>query len=268
MIDVQEKLSIRRQCQLLRVNRSTLFYKKRCEQEETALANEILEMWMVMPFYGYRRVTAELKQRGYEINHKRVQRMMKEMKITALYPKPRVKAGSGPQKYPYLLKDLLIHQPNQVWATDITYIKLPGGFVYLVALMDVYSRFIVSWRLSTTLDVSFCLEMLREGLLNYGSPEILNTDQGCQFTSQAWISCVEGACIRISMDGQGRWADNVYIERFWRTVKQELVFLERWSTVREARASLGRFIVLYNTKRLHQSLGYQTPGAVYQRGKG
>ena len=191
---------------------------------------------------------------------------MKEMKIEALYPKKRTTlANKDHKKYPYLLKGLTIDHPNQVWATDLTYIKLPGGFVYLVALMDVYSRFIVSWRLSNTMDVAFCLTMLAEALEKYSPPDIVNTDQGAQFTSRSWVDSVEGALARVSMDGQGRWADNIYIERFWRTVKYEHVFLHSFQTMPEARHSIGIFITLYNTRRLHQSLGYKTPQEVYKK---
>ena len=180
-------LSIRQPCDLLDVNRSSYYYKP-TQRDETDIANEIHDLWLQMPFYGYRRVTQGLKNRGYTINHKRVLRLMKAMGIEAMYPKPRRSSSQRPhQKYPYLLKDLEINRPNQVWATDITYLKLPMGFAYIVALIDVYSRYIISWRMSNTMDVYFCLEMLEEGLFLEGPPEILNTDQGSQFTSEKWI---------------------------------------------------------------------------------
>lgn len=257
-------LSIRQQCSLLGVNRSTLYYKGTDRAIDAQLANEIHEIWLEMPFYGYRRITAELRRRGYVINQKRIIRLMKEMNIQALYPRPRttIKADKDPI-YPYLLKDLEITRPNQVWATDITYIKMPVGFAYLVALIDVHSRYVLSWRLSNTMDTHFCLEMLEEALIRYPHPDILNTDQGSQFTSHEWTKRVKDADIQISMDGKGRWVDNVIIERFWRTVKHEHILLHSFEDLREARLSIGKFITLYNHKRLHQSLEYKTPGEVY-----
>lgn len=222
MIDINhEELSIRQQCSLLQINRSTLYYKAIDRTEDAKLANEIHEIWHEMPFYGYRRITAELHRRGYQINQKRVIRLMRQMNIQALYPRPKttLKAAHNPI-YPYLLHGLEITHPNQVWATDITYIKMPIGFAYLVALIDVYSRYVVSWRLSNTMDTHFCLEMLNEALA-YRCPEILNTDQGSQFTSYEWTQRLKKEGIQISMDGKGRWIDNVIIERFWRTIKHE-----------------------------------------------
>jgi putative transposase len=264
MIRLNHKsLSVRRQCSLLEVNRSTLYYESADVDEDTRLANEIHELWLEMPFYGYRRVTAELKRRGYEINQKRVLRLMREMNIQALYPRPKTTIRSTKDSvYPYLLNGLEINRPNQVWATDITYIKMPVGFAYLVALIDVHSRYVVAWRLSNTMDTHFCLEMLDEGL-SYACPEIVNTDQGSQFTSCDWIDRVKGSGIRVSMDGKGRWVDNVIIERFWRTLKHEHVLLHSFEDMRQARRSIGKFIDLYNHRRLHQSLGYRTPAEVY-----
>lgn len=234
-----EHLSIRQQCLLLGVNRSTLYYQAVDFVEETALANEIHDLWQEMPFYGYRRVTAELRRRGYIINAKRVIRLMREMNLQALYPRPRTTLRTAKDPiYPYLLKGLEINRPNEVWATDITYLKMPVGFAYLVALIDVYSRYILTWRLSNTMDTLFCLEMLEEALRK-ACPEILNTDQGSQFTSCAWIHRVEEAGIRVSMDGKGRWVDNVIIERFWRTLKHEHVFLQGLEDLRQARRSIG-----------------------------
>lgn len=258
-----ESLSVRRQCSLLRVNRSTLYYEAVEVAEDTKLANEIHELWLEMPFYGYRRITAELRRRGNNINPKRVLRLMREMNVQALYPRPKttIKAAKDPV-YPYLLKGLEINRSNQVWATDITYIKMPVGFAYLVALIDVHSRYVISWRLSNTMDTHFCLEMLDEALF-FACPEILNTDQGSQFTSFDWISRVEGEGILVSMDGKGRWVDNVIIERFWRTLKHEHVLLHSFEDLRQARRSIGNFIDLYNHRRLHQSLGYRTPAEAY-----
>jgi putative transposase len=189
---------------------------------------------------------------------------MRAMNIEAIYPKPKLsQANKAHQKYGYLLRDIAIHA-GQVWCTDITYIKLGKGFVYLVALIDVYSRYIVAWRLSVTLDTHFCLEMLNDALTHHKAPEIINTDQGCQFTSIAWIEKVESAGIRVSMDGRGRWADNIPIERFWRTVKYEHVFLYCYESVQDARQRLGEFIDFYNERRLHQSLDYSPPSEVWR----
>lgn len=257
-------LSVRQQCSLLGVNRSTLYYRGTDRTIDAQLANELHEVWFEMPFYGYRRITAELRRRGYVINQKRVTRLMKEMNIQALYPRPRttIKAEKDPI-YPYLLKDLEITRSNQVWATDLTYVKMPVGFAYLVALIDVHSRYVLSWRLSNTMDTHFCLEMLEEALIRYPHPDILNTDQGSQFTSREWTRRVKEGGIQISMDGKGRWVDNVIIERFWRTIKHEHILLHSFEDLREAHRSIEKFINLYNHRRLHQSLGYRTPAEVY-----
>lgn len=269
MIDDKDNhLSIRNQCLLLSVNRSTFFYKPTSfYEEENELSNLLLEIWMRIPFYGYRRLTLELKRRGHEVNHKKVQRLMRDMKIQAIYPRKRTTLSNPDhKKYPYLLKELEIIRPNQVWSTDITYIRLPSGFVYLVAIIDVFSRKILSFKISNTMDVDFCLEMLKEALLKYGAPEIINTDQGSQFTSHSWILCVENSGAKVSMDGKGRWVDNVYIERFWRTLKYEHVFIQSLANIKEARESIGLFIVFYNTQRPHQSLNYKTPKEAYYDG--
>jgi putative transposase len=256
-------LSLRHQCALLEVNLSTLYYQKALVND-TIFANEIHDIWMEMPFYGSRRITAELNRCGTSINRKKVQRIMKEMKIQALYPVPKTSvANPKAGKYPYLLVGLIISRPNQVWATDITYIRIPSGFVYLMALIDIYSRKILSWTVSTSMETFFCLSMLKDALEKYGSPSIVNTDQGSQFTSHEWIKAVESAGSKVSQDGKGRWADNIYIERFWRTAKYEHVFLYVFETVQEIRKSIGDYILLYNGKRLHQKLGYNTPNEVY-----
>ena len=185
-----ENLSLRRQCELLSLNRSTVYYKPRALFDDTTLANEIYQLWHEMPFYGYRRMTAELRRRGHQVNGKRVLRLMKEMHLEALYPKPQTSLKGKKHKiYPYLLKDVEVAAPNEAWCTDITYLKLPSGFIYLVALIDIYSRYVLAWRLSNTMDTHFCVEMLEEAL-TISTPCILNTDQGSQFTSEAWVSCV------------------------------------------------------------------------------
>lgn len=264
MIEEKHKdLSVRSQCQLLTVNRSTFYYRPSGCVHDRDLASEIQGLWMQMPFYGYRRLTAQLRRQGHVVNGKRTLRLMREMGLQALYPKPKTTVRFPKHKiFPYLLKGLEVTRPNHVWSTDITYIKMAQGFGYLVALIDVYSRKVLSWRLSNTMDVAFCLEML-EDALKKGRPEILNTDQGSQFTSEAWVKHVEEAGIQVSMDGKGRWVDNVFIERFWRTLKHEHVLLHSFENLHQARHSIGAFIKTYNQKRLHQSLGYHTPNEVY-----
>ena len=264
MIDQKHDfLSIRKQCNVLGIWRSNVYYESLQNKEESILANKIRDLWLDIPAYGYRRITAELHRRGYDINHKHVLRLMRDMHIQALYPKPKTSIRNTKHKiYPYLLRDLFITKPNHVWSTDITYIKMPQGFVYLTSLIDIYSRFIIGWGLSNTLDETFCEEALNSAF-QYGKPEILNTDQGSQFTSEAWISCLVKNNIKISMDGKGRWADNIIIERFWRTLKHEHILLHAFESVKEIKESIKKFIMVYNYKRLHQSLGYKTPAEVY-----
>lgn len=263
MIDETESISIRKQCDLLDIWRSGVYYETSNTSEDTDLANEIHDIWQELPFYGYRRITAELHRRAMFVNHKKVQRIMKETGIEALYPKPNTSLKSMQHPvYPYLLRDMTISSPNEVWATDITYIKLPGGFVYLIAMIDIASRYIVSWRISNSMDTVFCLDLL-EGALMIAVPIIINTDQGSQFTSLVWVGRVEQAGIKVSMDGVGRWADNIFIERFWRTIKHECLRYVRPETLLELRSTVKDFIFLYNNKRLHQSLNYRTPNEVY-----
>jgi putative transposase len=265
MIELYHKnLSVRYQCKLLGVNRSVIYYREKVPVDESEIMNRIHEIWLKFPVYGYRRLTKSLQDEGYDINRKRVYRLMKLMNLEAIYCKPNLsKSHPNHEIYPYLLKGLIIDRPNQVWCTDITYLKMPQGFVYLVAIIDVYSRYIVSWRLSTSLDASFCLDMLGSAL-SVGVPEILNTDQGCQFTSIDWIKMVTGSGAKVSMDGKGRWADNIPIERFWRTLKHENVFLNAYETVADVRQGLKSFIESYNEERLHSSIGYTKPGLVYR----
>jgi putative transposase len=216
-----------------------------------------------MPYYGIRRMTAELQARGYAVNHKRTARLLRWMGLCALYPKPFLsKSVAGNKIYPYLLKDLQIERPNQVWSTDITYIRLRHGFVYLVAVMDWYSRYVLSWELSTTMETAFCISAL-EWALRQGRPEIFNSDQGSQFTSREFTGKLEEHEIRISMDGRGRAYDNIFIERLWRTVKYEDVYLKNYESVPEALAGLSEYFTLYNNRRRHQALGYRTPREVY-----
>ena len=260
-----QKLSIRQQCDLIEVHRSSLYYQVRPKADDSVLMNKVHELWLKRPFYGYRRITQNLKREGRAVNYKRTLRLMREMNLQALYPKKNLsKPGAGHKIYPYLLRNLSIDRPNQVWATDITYIKLPQGVVYLVALIDVYSRYIVSWELSNCIDRTFCIVML-EKALKKATPDIVNTDQGAQFTSQEWISRLEQEGIQISMDGVGRCIDNIYIERFWRTLKYEDMHLMAYEDMRDAHKKISTYINFYNSERLHSSLGYKTPAEVYER---
>ena len=264
MISSQHALSITRQCQLLSLNRSTAYYQpKSVSAEELALMRRIDEMHLKRPFYGSRRLRDWLWEEGHEINRKCVQRLMRQMGITALYPKKGTShPGKGHKIYPYLLKGLKIDRPNQVFCTDITYIPMAKGFVYLVAIMDWSSRKVLSWRLSNTMDTDFCIDALEEAIARYGAPEIFNTDQGAQFTSSAFTGVLKAHDIQISMDGKGRWIDNVFIERLWRSVKYEEVYLHAYDSVNQARSRIGRYLEFYNSERKHQSLG-MTPDQAY-----
>jgi putative transposase len=265
MINKDNDLPITRQCELLSLNRSTVYYRLQDVSEmDLKLMRRIDEMHLKRPFYGSRRIRDWLQDEGYDINRKRVQRLMRQMGIRALYPKPRTsKPGKGHKIYPYLLRDLVIDRPNQVWATDISYIPMAKGFVYLVAVIDWYSRKVLSWRLSNSMDTDFCIDALEEALSRYGCPDIFNTDQGAQFTSEAFTDVLKEAGIDISMDGKGRWIDNVFVERLWRSVKYEEVYLKAYETVAEARTGIGTYFQFYNSERRHQSMNRQTPDQVY-----
>jgi putative transposase len=266
MIDIREKISVRHQCELLSLCRSGLFYKARTELRDEEILSKINEIWLEAPFYGYRKITHELHRRGCGVNLKRIQRVMSENGIFAMIPRKKKRMESSTnkaQKHAFLLKNAEITDVNQVWSTDITYIRLPGGFIYLSAIIDVFSRMIVGYNVSTTMDTELCLRALENALNKYGIPELINTDQGSQFTSLLWIEALKSSEIRISMDGKGRWVDNVYVERLWRTIKYENVFLMDFQTVKEAKEEVEKFIVFYNYKRLHQNLGYKTPNDVY-----
>ena len=222
------------------------------------------EQYTATPYYGVRRMTALLRQRGYAVNPKRLGRLLRLMGLEALYPKPRLsQPAAGHTIYPYLLRGVTVDRVNQVWSADITYIRLQTGFVYLVAVMDWFSRYVLSWTISITMDLSFCVEALEQAL-GQGRPEIFNTDQGGQFTSQAFTARLKEGGIRISMDGRGRALDNVFVERLWRSVKYEEVYLRDYQTVWDARHGLGRYFAFYNGERLHQALGYRPPAAVYR----
>jgi putative transposase len=260
-------LSIARQCELLGLARSSLYYEPVGETTENlALMRLIDRRYTDCPFYGSRKMTIWLQEQGHAVNRKRVQRLMRRMGLEAVYPKPKLSApGQGHKVYPYLLRGVTIGRVDQVWSTDITYVPLASGFMYLAAVIDWYSRYVIAWRLSNTLDGSFCLEMLDEALTQ-GWPEVFNTDQGVQFTAAAWTGRLEAAGVAVSMDGQGRCLDNVFVERLWRTVKYEDIYLRGYETVPELTQGLGSYFPFYNEERPHQALGYQTPGAVYRGG--
>lgn len=246
------------------MSRSSWYYEAQEETAENLLLLRLLdEQYTRTPFFGSRRMVVALEEQGWNVNRKRVQRLMQQMGIEAIYPKPRLSTPAlGHRIYPYLLRRLAITRPNQVWSTDITYIRLRGGFVYLVAILDWFSRYVVDWEISATLDTSFCLSTL-ERALEQAKPEIFNSDQGAQFTSEEFTSRLERANIRISMDGRGRALDNVFTERLWRTVKYEEVYLKDYGGVSEAIQSLKTYFRFYNFDRPHQALAYQTPAAIY-----
>jgi putative transposase len=249
----------------LELNRSTLYYeKKSTEIDEVDLLNAIRDIWERYPFYGYRRITKELRGTGnIFVNRKRVQRVMAEGGIQAIFPGPNTsKRNKLHVVHPYLLKELDICRANQVWMVDITYLRMPNGFMYLVALIDVYSRYVVGWSLSNTLDTGFCISALKASFV-YGQPEIVNSDQGCQFTSDEWINFLREWQIKVSMTGKGRCIDNIYIERFWRSFKREEFYLNEYENVKELRVAIGAYIEFYNQRRWHQSLDYKRPADLY-----
>jgi putative transposase len=258
-------LSVRRQCELLGLSRSSLYYEPGGEAaEDLRLMRRIDEQYTARPFYGSRRMTVWLNEQGEEVNRKRVQRLMRVMGLEAIYPKPRLSlAGKGHRIYPYLLRGVKVERRDQVWSTDITYVPMASGFMYLAAVIDWFSRYVVAWRLSNTLDGGFCLEML-EDALRVGEPEVFNTDQGVQFTAEAFTGRLESAGVAVSMDGRGRALDNVFVERLWRTVKYEDIYIRGYEAVPELHRGLTRYFAFYNDERLHQSLGYRTPAAVYR----
>ena len=266
MIQMEHALPITRRCALLDVARSTAYYKPAPPSEQDlTLMRLIDEIHLELPFFGSRRLVGELEDRGQPgVNRKRVQRLMREMGLSALYPKRRTsRPAEGHKIYSYLLRDLAIDRPNQVWATDICYIPMAKGFMYLVAVMDWHSRRVLSWRISNTMDSSFCVEALQEALERHGPPEIFNTDQGSQFTSEAFTSVLKARDVAISMDGRGRWVDNVFVERLWRSVKYEDIYLRAYETPAALRAGLIRYFDFYNSRRRHAALDRRTPDAVY-----
>jgi len=260
----QTMMPVSHQCELLGLSRSSFYYEPSGENEfNLTLMRLIDEEFTKHPFYGARRMKAWLRNQGYGVNRKRVSRLMRLMGLAAIYPKPRLSwNGSDHKVYPYLLNGLTINAPDQVWCTDITYIRLAQGFVYLVAIMDWHSRYVLAWELSTTLDKGFCLDAVRQAL-QISKPKIFNTDQGSQFTSTDFTGLLEKQDIKVSMDSRGRVFDNIFIERLWRSVKYEEVYLHDYATIAEARAHLAAYFHFYNEERLHETLGYRTPHEVY-----
>lgn len=254
------------QAKLLGISRASVYFQPQgLSSRDQELMRAIDVLYTAHPFYGSRRIAKELsKQRKEKISRKCIQRLMRLMGLEAVYPKPNLSQNNAPHPiYPYLLKDLIINHPNQVWSTDITYIRLKHGFVYLVAIIDWYSRLVLSWKLSTTMEVGFCIETAEEAIKKYGCPEIFNSDQGVQFTSEAFTNIWKEHKVSISMDGRGRALDNIFIERLWRSLKYEDIYLHDYETVREADIGINEYFIFYNTERGHQSLDYQTPTEVH-----
>jgi putative transposase len=265
MIDRCHDLSLARQAELLRLSRSTLYYEPRpVPVDDLAIMRRIDELHLDHPFAGSRMLRDLLRGEGIAIGRELVATMMRRMGLEALYRRPNTsKPADGHKIYPYLLRGLAVERPNQVWAMDITYIPMARGFVYLAAVVDWFSRRVLAWRLSITLEVEFCLDAVEDALARHGRPEIFNTDQGSQFTSAAFTGLLLGNAIAISMDGRGSWRDNVFVERLWRSIKYEEVYLRAYDSVGEARASLGRYLDFYNSKRPHSSLDARTPDQAY-----
>jgi len=262
-----ERIAITRQCELVGLPRSTFYYEPAKEPAENMMYMRLIdEQYMRTPFWGSRNMAWWLNEQGHSVNRKRVQRLMRLMGIEAIYPKPKTsEAAQEHRKYPYLLRDLEIVRPNQVWSTDITYLPMPKGFMYLVAVIDWFSRYVLSWRLSNTLDSGFCIEAL-EAALKIAKPEIFNTDQGAQFTCREFTGRLEQAEIKISMDGRGRALDNVFVERLWRSLKYEEIYIWNHETVPALERGVGNYFRFYNTKRPHQSLNMKSPIVVYGKG--
>ncbi len=264
-IQSAHELSRARRCELLSVARSTAYYRGALvSADDLGLMRLIDQIHLALPFYGSRRIRDELDTRGQRVNRKRIQRLMRQMGIRALYPKPRTSTpGKGHKIYPYLLRDMTITRANQVWASDICYVPMAKGFMYLVAIMDWHTRKVLSWRVSNTMDSDFCVEALEEALSRYGTPGIFNTDQGAQFTADAFTRVLKDHDVTISMDGKGRWIDNVFVERLWRSVKYEDVYLRAYENPAALRTGLEKYFRFYNARRRHAALNRRTPDAVY-----
>lgn len=266
MIDKDhDELSIVKQCKLISISRSGLYYRPLGENAfNTHLMRLIDQQQLKTPFYGSRQMTRHLKRQGYCVGRKRIRRLMRKMGITPIYPKPKTSLRNQAHKvYPYLLKDLTIDQPDQVWCADVTFIPMEQGHLYLVAIMDWHSRKVLSWRLSNTQDTQFCVEALEDAIEHHGKPDIFNTDQGTQFTSIIFTDVLKANNIRISMDGKGRWMDNIFIERLWRSLKYECVYLNAFDSIRQAQEKINHWMNFYNQERPHSSLGDQTPNETY-----
>ena len=260
-----EKLSLSQQCKILGLSRSSIYYQKRpIKNEDLELMRLIDEQYLKRPVWGSRSMTTFLRRQGWKINRKRVQRLMRTMGLEAVYPRPKTSKANPEHKiYPYLLRDLIIDRPNQVWATDITYVPMHRGFMYLVAIMDWHSRKVLSWRVSNTMDTDFCVEALEDAIRIHGRPEIFNTDQGSQFTSNIFTGKLEEYGVKISMDGRGRYQDNIFVERLWWTVKYHFLYLHAFNSGAELRYGLKNWFNFYNQERFHQSLDDKTPDEVY-----
>jgi len=258
------EIPVSRQCELIGLSKAAYYYRPRPKGALNETLMRLLdEQYTKTPFYGVPKMTEWLRTKGYKVNRKRVRRLMKILGLEAVYPKPWLsKPAKDHRKYPYLLRDVVIERPDHVWSTDITYIRLKHGFIYLVAIMDWHSRYVLSWEVSTTLDAEFCIRAL-ECALTLSSPDIFNSDQGSQFTSVEFTGRLTALGVNISMDGRGRALDNIFVERLWRTVKYEEVYLKSYETVKEARESIARYFHFYNTERLHEALDYRTPLEVY-----
>jgi len=265
MIERDGVLSIKRQAKLLALGRSSVYYTPRgTSQRDLVLMRRLDELHLQWPFYGSRKLHRELLKDGHEIGRRHVVTLMRKMGIQVIYRKPRTSIPAREATiYPYLLAGLTIDRPNQAWSADITYLPMAHGFMYLTAILDVFSRKVLAWRLSNTMTADFCVDALEEAIARFGAPEIFNTDQGSQFTSDDWIKVLKQSNVAISMDGKGRWIDNVFIERLWRSVKYEEVYLHAYDNGSEARAGLTKYFSFYNTRRSHQGLDYRTPDEVY-----
>jgi putative transposase len=265
MIERGSEVPVTRQAELLGLSRSSVYYTPRpMSERDLVLMRRIDELHLQLPFYGSRKLADQLQREGHQVGRRHVVTLMRRMGIEALYRRPRTSLPArGAAIYPYLLSGLAIERPNQVWTSDITYLPMAHGFLYLAAILDVASRKVLAFRLSNTLTADFCIEALQEALAKFGAPEIFNTDQGSQFTSDEWIKVLTDAGVAISMDGKGRWIDNVFIERLWRSVKYEEVYLHGYTNGTEARTALTRYFSFYNARRSHQALEYRTPDEVY-----
>ena len=267
MINKEHELSLRKQCKLLTLARSNLYYKPKGESAENLKFMEIIDkQFLKTPWYGSRQMARYMQRQGHKCGRHRIRRLMRLMRLVPIYQEPNASKKHPEHKiYPYLLKDMVIDRPNQVWCTDITYIPMRHGFLYLIAIMDWHSRKVLAWRLSNSMDTDFCIEALKETMQTHGKPEIFNTDQGSQFTSTDWIKELTDAGIKISMDGKGRWVDNRMIERLWRSLKYECVYLHAFETGAQARTGIGEWLEYYNSERPHSTHGILTPKEAYEK---